>query len=77
MWSTIAAKIERGERLNTAEGVHLLTDAPLLELGALAHEMRARKTDPRIVTYVIANVIGNGSGVKRVIFRNACLNFSH
>jgi cyclic dehypoxanthinyl futalosine synthase len=53
VWSTIAAKIERGERLSTAEGVHLLTDAPLLELGALAHEVRTRRTDPAIVTYVI------------------------
>jgi cyclic dehypoxanthinyl futalosine synthase len=53
VWSTIAARIERGERLNTAEGVFLLSDAPLLELGLLAHEARARKTDPRIVTYVI------------------------
>ncbi|MBI1796659.1 MAG: dehypoxanthine futalosine cyclase [Candidatus Eisenbacteria bacterium] len=53
MWSTIAAKVERGERLTSTEGVYLLTDAPLLELGSLAHEVRARKTDPRIVTYVI------------------------
>ncbi len=53
MWSTIASKAERGERLSVAEGVHLLTDAPLLELGALAHEARARRTDPRVVTYVI------------------------
>ncbi|NOT33498.1 MAG: dehypoxanthine futalosine cyclase [Candidatus Eisenbacteria bacterium] len=42
-----------GERLITAEGVYLLAEAPLLEMGALANEMRARKTDPRVVTYVI------------------------
>ena len=53
MWSTIEAKVRRGERLSAAEGVHLLTDAPLLELGSLAQDVRARKTDPRIVTYVI------------------------
>ena len=53
MWSTLEAKILRGERLDSAEGVHLLTDAPLLELGALANEVRARKTDPALVTYVI------------------------
>jgi cyclic dehypoxanthinyl futalosine synthase len=53
MWPEIEAKVRRGERLSTAEGVHLLTEAPLLELGALAHEVRARKTDPRHVTYVI------------------------
>lgn len=53
MWSQIEAKVLRGERLNTEEGVHLVTEAPLLELGALAHEVRARKTDPRLVTYVV------------------------
>jgi cyclic dehypoxanthinyl futalosine synthase len=53
MWSAIEARIERGERLTPDEGVHLLTDAPLLELGALAQQVRARKTDPRVVTYVI------------------------
>src|SRR5215471_18899927 len=53
MWTTIEAKVRRGERLSTAEGVHLLSDAPLLELGALAQEVRERKTDPRVVTYVI------------------------
>ena len=53
MWSTIENKILGGERLTTEEGVHLLTDAPLLELGALAQQVRDRKTDPRVVTYVI------------------------
>ena len=53
MWNRIEEKALRGERLSTEEGVHLLTDAPLVELGALANEVRARKTDPRIVTYVI------------------------
>jgi cyclic dehypoxanthinyl futalosine synthase len=53
MWPAIERKILSGERLSAAEGVHLLSQAPLLELGALAHEVRARKTDPRLVTYVI------------------------
>jgi len=53
MWTTIERKILAGERLSSQEGVHLLSDAPLLEMGALAHEVRARKTDPRLVTYVI------------------------
>ena len=53
MWSTIEEKVLRGERLNTAEGVYLLAEAPLLELGSLAQQARARKTDPRVVTYVI------------------------
>jgi cyclic dehypoxanthinyl futalosine synthase len=53
LWSTIESKVRRGERLTPEEGVHLLADAPLLELGALAGEMRAKKTDARVVTYVI------------------------
>ena len=53
MWPIIQAKVGRGERLTTDEGEYLLTAAPLLELGALAQQVRARKTDPRIVTYVI------------------------
>jgi cyclic dehypoxanthinyl futalosine synthase len=53
VWNRIEEKALAGERLTTEEGVHLLTHAPLVELGALANEVRARKTDPRIVTYVI------------------------
>ena len=53
MWPTIERKVLAGERLSAAEGVHLLTGAPLVELGALAHEVRTRRTDPRLVTYVI------------------------
>jgi cyclic dehypoxanthinyl futalosine synthase len=53
LWSTIEAKVLRGERLTPADGVHLLGGAPLLELGSLANEMRARRSDPKIVTYVI------------------------
>ncbi len=53
MWSQIEDKLARGERLSTAEGIHLMTDAPLLEMGALANEVRARKTDAKFVTYVV------------------------
>jgi len=53
VWSTIEDKVLRGERLSPEEGVHLLSDAPLLDLGALAQQVRARRTDPSIVTYVI------------------------
>ena len=53
MWSTIERKVEAGERLTPEEGVHLLSRAPLLDLGALAQDVRAKKTDPRIVTYVV------------------------
>ena len=52
-WSTIESKARRGERLSPEEGVYLLAEARLTELGALAHEMREKKTDPRLVTYVI------------------------
>jgi len=52
-WSTIEAKVRKGERLTPDEGVFLLAEAPLLELGALADEMRRKKTDPALVTYVI------------------------
>ncbi len=53
MLNRIEDRVTRGERLNHDEGVYLLTEAPLIELGALANEARARRTDPRIVTYVI------------------------
>jgi dehypoxanthine futalosine cyclase len=53
VWAQIEEKVSRGERLSTAEGVFLMTEAPLLELGGLANEVRAKKTDPRIVTYVV------------------------
>ncbi|MEO5989835.1 MAG: cyclic dehypoxanthinyl futalosine synthase [Candidatus Eisenbacteria bacterium] len=53
MWSRIEDKVQRGERLTTADGVYLMTEAPLLELGGLANEVRMQKSDPRVVTYVI------------------------
>lgn len=53
MWSRIEDQVLRGERLTPEQGEYLLTEAPLVEMGALAHEMRARRTDPKVVTYVI------------------------
>jgi cyclic dehypoxanthinyl futalosine synthase len=53
MWSAIERKVLAGERLTPAEGVHLLAHGPLLGLGALAQEVRGRKTDPGVVSYVI------------------------
>ncbi len=53
MWNAIEKKALGGERLTPEEGVHLLADVPLVELGALAHEVRARRTDPNVVTYVV------------------------
>jgi dehypoxanthine futalosine cyclase len=53
VWSTIENKVQAGERLTPEEGVYLLAEAPLLELGGLAHEIRNRRNDPGVVTYVI------------------------
>jgi CofH subfamily radical SAM domain protein len=53
VWSTIESKVRSGRRLTTEEGVYLLSEAPLLELGSLAQWARERKTDPKLVTYVI------------------------
>jgi cyclic dehypoxanthinyl futalosine synthase len=53
VWSIIEDKVRRGERLNRDEGVYLLSEAPLLEIGALAQERRNARTDPTRVTYVI------------------------
>lgn len=53
MWSKIESKVLNGERLSTEEGVWLLAEAPLLDMGSLAQEMRNRKTDPKLVTYVV------------------------
>jgi dehypoxanthine futalosine cyclase len=53
VWNRIEDKISRAERLSSEEGVFMLTEAPLVELGALANDVRMRRCDPRIVTYVI------------------------
>jgi cyclic dehypoxanthinyl futalosine synthase len=49
----IRAKVEAGKRLERPDGRWLLTDAPLLELGALAQEARFRRIPERRVTFVI------------------------
>jgi len=49
----IRAKVEAGKRLDRAEGRWLLTDAPLVELGALAQETRFRLHPERQVSFVI------------------------
>src|SRR4029453_2187477 len=46
-------KIEDGIRLSREEGVALLRDADLLELGALADSVRWRKHPEPVVTYII------------------------
>ena len=49
----IRAKAEAGKRLDRADGRWLLTEAPLVEVGALAQEARFRAIPARQVTFVI------------------------
>jgi cyclic dehypoxanthinyl futalosine synthase len=49
----VAKKVRGGERLSRAEGVALLRDADLLELGTLADTVRKRLHPEGIVTYII------------------------
>ncbi|MGE5126347.1 MAG: cyclic dehypoxanthinyl futalosine synthase [Betaproteobacteria bacterium] len=49
----IAEKVLAGERLSREEGVTLLRDGELLELGRLADAVRWRKHPEPVVTYVI------------------------
>jgi len=49
----IGAKLAAGRRLDRADGLWLLADAPLLEVGSLAQEERFRRFPERRVTFVI------------------------
>ena len=49
----VREKVLAGERLDRKDGHWLLADAPLLELGALAHEVRFRRIPDKRVTFVI------------------------
>lgn len=49
----IQEKVRRGHRITRGEGVFLLRNAELLELGALANEIRFQKNPQRAVTYVL------------------------
>jgi len=53
MLETIPRKVLSGERLSRDEGVALLRDADLLELGALADAVRWRLHPEPVVTYII------------------------
>ena len=53
MLSRIQEKVEAGRRLDRADGQWLLTEAPLLDLGSLAQEVRFRRIPERRVTFVI------------------------
>ena len=53
MLGQIRDKVEAGKRLVRAEGLWLLTEAPLLDLGSLAKEERFRRISQKQVTFVI------------------------
>ena len=53
MLSHLQAKAEAGTRLDRADGLWLLTEAPLLDLGSVAQEARFRRIPERRVTFVI------------------------
>ncbi len=50
---SIASKVKNAERLSRDEGIALLRDGDLLELGALADLVRQRKHPEGVVTYII------------------------
>ena len=53
MLSQIRDKAEAGKRLDRAEGLWLLTEAPLLDLGSVAEDARYRRIPDKRVTFVI------------------------
>ena len=53
MIAELRSKVLAGDRLTSAEGLRLLEDAHLLELGALANEVRFVRHPEPIVTYVV------------------------
>ncbi len=53
MLADIRAKVEAGKRLERADGLWLLSEAPLVELGSLAQEVRFRLHPEKQVSFVI------------------------
>ena len=51
--TAILEKTLAGERLGDADAVRLLEEGNLLELGAAANEIRKRKNDPGVATYIV------------------------
>src|SRR5437763_7070234 len=49
----IEKKILTGQRLNRAEGLYLVAEAPLLWLGRLASDVRYKKIPEKEITFVI------------------------
>src|SRR5476651_879201 len=53
MFDRIRGKVEARERLSIEEGLHLLTEADLMEVGQLAQQVRQRMHPGNQVTFVI------------------------
>ena len=53
MFKEIRAKVESGERVTREEGLHLLTEANLLDLAPLAQMVRFRHNPDPVVTFVV------------------------
>lgn len=53
MFDRLAVKVRQGERLCSEEGLYLLTEANLMDLGRLAQWVRHQKNPGRRVTFVI------------------------
>ena len=53
MFKEIRAKVESGERITREEGLHLLTEANLLDLAPLAQMVRFRHNPEPVVTFVV------------------------
>lgn len=51
--SSLKAKVYDGERVSAEEGVELLREWPLVELGLAADHLRRRRSDPRVATYIV------------------------
>ncbi|HJS74229.1 MAG TPA: radical SAM protein, partial [Vicinamibacteria bacterium] len=52
-WERIRDKVRSEKRLDRAEGLFLLAEAPLLDLGQLAMEERRRRFPDPVVTFVV------------------------
>jgi dehypoxanthine futalosine cyclase len=52
-FESLAEKLRARQRLTKEEGIYLLSEAPLLDLGQLAMEVRSRLNPEPVVTFVI------------------------
>ena len=53
MFDSIAVKVQNGDRLDPKEGLYLLTEADLMDLGRLAQLVRHRMHPGNQVTFVV------------------------